>query len=1059
MKCEHPGLIGRSWFLPNPDQSMANQQQSAEEIFGTAIDLPLEQRPAYLAQACSGSSQLREDVEQLLFHHQRMGAFLDDSPVAANADDAQQPTAEPLTPGQKLGRYTIIEPIGSGGMGAVYLARDEKLERSVAIKILAPGLVTGEDARRRFRKEALALAKLSHPHIAAVYDVGEQDRVDYLVMECVPGQTLSATLKSGPLTVERATSILLEIAGALEEAHEQGVIHRDLKPANVMITPRGHAKVLDFGIAKLLAPLAPDATASMETGMLIGTPLYMSPEQALGNPVDARTDLWSLGVIYFQLLTGRTPFEGDSNIAILHAIINDPPTPLRTLRPDAPQLANQIIARSLQKHPSDRYQTAAEITRDASALLSQISTTAQGMAPKRQSRIITFAAIAALVATILAAAWFFHRSSRRQWAREEAVPQIATLIAARRPLAAFGLLEKAQGYLPGDPAINQLADQDTLVASITSAPTGATAAIQDYATPDGPWRVLGTTPLSGITLPRGFFRWKLSSPGKADVVEGLPMNKSMNFALDAQRASPPGMVAVPGKVWIDMISFIGVVGPFKISPFYLDRYEVTNRDYQKFVDSGGYAKQEYWHEKFVRDGREIPWTEAVAAFRDTTNRPGPAGWVAGHYAEGQGDFPVSGVSWFEASAYAAFVGKSLPALPQWYMGAPPDDARHIVGASNMSGTALAPVGAHKGVGPYGTYDMAGNVREWVVNADDNDNRFILGGSWKSASYFSYSPETLTPFDRSEENGFRLVKNTVPLPPSAQAPIKRIQARDFASYKPASDDVFHAYQILYASSTLPLNALDGGVVKETADWREVKVTLDTGYRGERMAVYLFIPKKVRPPYQTVLFFPSARVYDIADNKNGTALGDLQFFDYIIQSGRAVAYPIYQDTYERRLQYALPGGNRPIQLTTDTYKDAARTLDYLATRSDIDTSKLAYLGVSMGAADGIIYTTLLQDRLKTAVFLDGGYFLDPPPPGGDQADFAPRMRKPVLMVNGRYDYVFSVNLAQNPMFNMLGTSPADKQHLILETPHDVTEQRPQLVKAVLDWLDRYLGPVNE
>jgi eukaryotic-like serine/threonine-protein kinase len=984
---------------------------------------------------------------------------MDDPPLGAKADDPTQGAGEILAAGQKLGRYTVIGPIGSGGMGTVYRARDEKLERFVAIKILSPGLVTGDEARRRFRKEALALAKLSHPHIAAVYDVGEQDGVDYLVMECVAGQTLSATLKSGPLTADRATSIILEIAGALEEAHEQGVIHRDLKPANVMITTKGHVKVLDFGIAKLLAPLAPDATASMETGFLMGTPLYMSPEQAQGNPVDARTDLWSLGVIYFQMLTGRTPFEGENNIALLHAIISEPPASLRALRPDAPPLANQMICRSLQKDPGSRYQSASEVIREGSELPAQISSSSQGTAAKRQSRTIAVTALAALLFTIVAAVWFFHRSSKRQWAREEAVPRIASLVAEGRPLAAFGLLEEAQGYLTGDPAIKQLADQNTLVGSITSSPAVATVAVQDYATPDGPWRVLGNTPLNGITLPKGFFRWKLSSPAAGDLVAGLPSSNSMNFALDALHASPAGMVPVSEQNWVAMISFIGVVGPYKIPSFYLDRFEVTNRDYQKFVDSGGYAKQEYWNEKFIRDGREIPWTEAIAAFRDTTNRPGPAGWVGGHYAEGQADVPVSGVSWFEASAYAAFVGKSLPVLPQWYMGAPPDDARYIVPVSNIPGGAPAPVGAYKGVGPHGTYDMAGNVREWVANADDNDNRFILGGSWKSPSYFSYSPEALSPFDRSQENGFRCVKNTVPLPPSAVAPIKRIAVRDFSKYKPASDDVFHAYQVMYASTTSPLNAIDGGVVKETADWREERVTLDTGYRGERIAVYLFLPKKVRPPYQTVLFFPSARVYDIADNKSGTALGDIQFFDYIIQSGRAVAYPIYQDTYERRLRYSVPGASQAIQLTTDLYHDTARTLDYLGTRSDIDNSKLAYLGVSMGSAEGVIYATLLQDRLKTSIFLDGGYFLDPPPPGGDQADFAPRMKKPVLMVNGRYDYVFSVNLSQDPMFNMLGTPQKDKQHIVLETSHDVTEQRPQLVKAVLDWLDRYLGPVNE
>lgn len=1037
---------------------MANEEQSAEEIFGAALELPSEQRSEYLIHACGESAELRAHVERLLNDCERMGSFMDAPLLAAKANHETESSAPTLAAGQKLGRYKVLEPIGAGGMGAVYRARDEKLERFVAIKILSPGLVAGDEARRRFRKEALALAKLSHPHIAAVYDVGEQDGVDYLVIECVAGETLSATLKKGPLTVEFATSIILEIAGALEEAHEQGVIHRDLKPANVMITPKGHAKVLDFGIAKLLAPLSQDATASMETGFLIGTPLYMSPEQAEGNPVDSRTDLWSLGIIYFQLLTGRTPFTGENHIALLHAIISEPPDSLRTLRPDAPPLASQIISRSLQKQPANRYQAAPEIMRDASEVLAQISSRTRGLASKRQSRIVAFAALAALIVTVAAALWFVHRSSRRQWAREQAVPRIIGLLAQGKPFAAFSLLKKAESYLPGDPNIRQLADQNTLVASITSSPAGATAAIQDYSTPDAPWYVLGTTPIKNVTLPKGYFRWKISSPGAADLMAGMQVKQTMNFALGAQQLAPAGMVPIPGDNWVEMIDFIGFVGPYKIPSFYLDRYEVTNRDYQKFVDSGGYRDQKYWREKFVRDGREISWTEAIAGFHDSTDRPGPAGWVAGHYAAGQADLPVAGVSWFEASAYAAFVGKTLPVVAQWYMAAPADVSRYIVPVSNITGSALAPVGAYKGVGPYGTYDMAGNVREWVANADDNNQRFILGGSWKSPSYLYYDPEALSPFDRSLENGFRCAKSIDQLPPAAVAPIKRIEARDFSKYKPASDEVFRAYQIMYAPSTSPLHDTDGGVVGETADWREEKVTLDTGYRGERMAVYLFLPKNVRPPYQTVLFFPSARVDFIADNNNGKALGDMTFFDYVIQSGRAVAYPIYQDTYERRLQYSLPRGSQRIQLTTDRYKDAARTLDYLATRPDIDTSRLAYLGVSMGSAEGAIYATLLQDRLKTAIFLDGGYFLDPPPPGGDQADFTPRMKKPVLMVNGRYDYVFSQRLSQDPMFNMLGTPLKDKQHLVLETPHDVREQRPQLVNAVLTWLDRYLGRVN-
>jgi dienelactone hydrolase len=189
-----------------------------------------------------------------------------------------------------------------------------------------------------------------------------------------------------------------------------------------------------------------------------------------------------------------------------------------------------------------------------------------------------------------------------------------------------------------------------------------------------------------------------------------------------------------------------------------------------------------------------------------------------------------------------------------------------------------------------------------------------------------------------------------------------------------------------------------------------------------------------------------------------LGDVEFFDYILQSGRAVMYPIYQNTYERKVHFHLPSASQSIQITTDQFKDAARSLDYLATRPDIDSSRLAYLGVSAGAAKGVINVEMLQNRLKTGIFLDGGYFLDPPTPGADQAEFAPRLKIPILMVNGRYDYVFNVETAQNPLFNMLGTPAADKKHVLLDTAHDVTDRRPQLVHAVLDWLDRYLGHVS-
>jgi len=245
---------------------MDNREQSVEELFGAALDLPVERRAAFLDEACRELPEIRRRVEALLEENDRLGSFLNQPVVGATAANGRGDSTAAMgdLTGMKLGRYVIVERLGFGGMGVVYRARDERLERFVAIKILAPGLLLGDEARRRFRREALALAKLNHAHIAAVYDVGEQDGIDYLVMECVPGESLAAKLAAGPLTVKDATSITQQIAQALEEAHEQGVIHRDLKPSNVMVTPKGTVKVLDFGLAKLLDLGGTDETQSVE---------------------------------------------------------------------------------------------------------------------------------------------------------------------------------------------------------------------------------------------------------------------------------------------------------------------------------------------------------------------------------------------------------------------------------------------------------------------------------------------------------------------------------------------------------------------------------------------------------------------------------------------------------------------------------------------------------------------------------------------------------------------------------------------------------------------------
>ncbi|HEX5422979.1 MAG TPA: protein kinase [Candidatus Acidoferrales bacterium] len=1020
--------------------------QEIRRVLAAALEKRPEERSAYLDQVCR-EPDVRLQVESLVAAHERG----DQVPEAQSLS-----AAETFSEGARVGPYKVLAPLGAGGMGIVYRGRDERLERDVAIKFLPAHSLVDGDARKRFRKEALALAKVNHPNIASVYDIGEANGADYLVMEYIPGESLAQKLKSGALPVAAAMSVASQVAAALQEAHDRGIVHRDLKPANIVVTPKGHVKVLDFGLAKLLsATEGEDSPTLAKSSGIVGTPLYMSPEQAEGRSVDSRTDLWSLGAVLYESLGGRPPFDGTA-LTVLRAISHDKLRPLHELRADTPPEAEQIVSRALEKDASKRYQSAAEMARDLSAASARLSTPAPAPVHAELRVPLGMAIGGALlaIALLVAGAWLYHRSKQRQWARDQAVPEIAKLQDDRKALAAFLELQKAQSILPGDPRLAQLAASGTQLVSISSSPSGATVEIKDYLSPASAWYRLGTTPLNSVRIPSGCFRWRISKPGTGEYVAAPSTEPKMNFALDKQAAASAGMSWVGGHTWASFIAFMGVVGPYKLPGFYVDRYEVTNRQFQQFVDAGGYRNRKYWTNEFVRDDKKMKWEDAMTLFRDDSGRPGPSTWEGGHYPEGQGDYPVSGVSWYEAAAYAAFVGKSLPTFAQWYDAASPERGDYIVQDSNISVSKLAPVGQFKGLGVYGTYDMAGNVREWVLNDTGEATKFILGGSWKSQTYLYADPQALSPFERSAENGFRCVRNTAPLPADVLHPVKKMD-RDFSKYKPVPDDVFRAYLALYAYDKTPLNARAEGVVSETEDWREEKITYATAYNNERMAAYLFLPKHIRPPYQAVVFFPSARVLDLHDSRN---LGDIKFFDYIVQSGRAVLYPVYYGTYERQGSTVYVGAAQKLSYLADQSKDLGRSLDYLASRPDIAKDKIAYLGVSMGAAQGVIYAAIAQKQLKTVMLLDGGYFPDTPPRGGDQADFAPQLKVPVLMVNGRYDYVFSLEKSQDPLFRALGTPDADKEHIVLDTPHDVTEQRPELIHVVLGWLDKYLGRVD-
>src|SRR5437016_5950558 len=316
----------------------------------------------------------------------------------------------PLPPGTHFGPYEITGLLGSGGMGEVYRARDTRLERTVAIKILPAHLSSDPLRKQRFEREAKTISSLNHPHVCTLHDVGSQDGVEYLVMECVEGETLAKRLEKGALPLEQGLKYGAEIAGGLDKAHRSGVVHRDLKPGNIMLTATG-VKLLDFGLAKEVVPLASGATITAaaqsspvtKEGTIIGTFQYMSPEQVEGKELDWRSDIFSFGAVLYEMVTGKRAFEGKSQLSVASAILEKEPAPITVLKPLAPPVLDYVMRKCLAKIPDDRWQSAADIKHEIS-WISQSSAEALAFSPPPKKAFRNRVLVSALGALVLIAA-------------------------------------------------------------------------------------------------------------------------------------------------------------------------------------------------------------------------------------------------------------------------------------------------------------------------------------------------------------------------------------------------------------------------------------------------------------------------------------------------------------------------------------------------------------------------------------------------------------------------------------------------------------------------------
>ena len=377
--------------------------------------------------------------------------------------------------------------------------------------------------------------------------------------------------------------------------------------------------------------------------------------------------------------------------------------------------------------------------------------------------------------------------------------------------------------------------------------------------------------------------------------------------------------------------------------------------------------------------------------------------------------------------------------------------------SNFARKGPAPVGSFRGLGPYGTDDMAGNAREWVWNEAADRRRWILGGSWSDADYLATVPNSLPPSDRSTANGFRCAKyeNPAAMPADLAGKVETY-SRDHRTAQPVSNEVYDVFKRQYARIRTPLNARVDASDSSNNAWIRETLSFDAGYEPGRIVAYLFLPRSVPPPYQVVAYFPTVGPFISRNNSANFQPGGQ---DFIVRAGRALVMPVYKGAWERWDPFLSLKGEEYLRTFRARMghwrQDLGLVLDVLAERKDIDLTRLAYYSNSFGASTAVPLIAL-EERLKTAILAAPGYAYRELPPEADAINYASRIRIPVLMMGGKHDYIHPLETAQKPLFDQLGTPAAQKRHVVLDSGHSLP--RPDMIRETLAWLDRYLGPVG-
>ncbi len=1078
--------------------------QQIKDIFAAALEQPARHRAEFLAQACADDSELRREVESLLSFEAEAEDFIEKPALAVAAELMAEDKTASLA-GQQITHYQVTKLLGAGGMGEVYLAEDSTLGRKVALKLLPVQFTADVERVRRFELEAKAASALNHPNIITIHEIGTSDHLHFIATEFIAGETLRQRLTGGKLKLSEALDIAVQIASALAAAHEAGIIHRDIKPENVMLRKDGIVKVLDFGLAKLVqlrnadfGSRNEDAETRAQTesnnphsafrtpqltrpNAMMGTVAYMSPEQLRAQTVDERADLWSLGVVLFEMVAGFRPFAGMTTSAVIAAILEQ--APLSTNEAVAlPDELQRILKTALHKNRAERYQTAPELLSDLKSLRDDLAFAARlqssGKSLRRKaatprkhwSRRIAIIAIASLLA-VTTVVWGFRRQANLRWARAQ-VSRLEQLAHEQNYFAAYDLAAQVKQYLPDDPNVAKLMPTIADQLSVTSEPAGARVYLTRFASDNA--ELIGTTPLTKHTIARGTYILRVEKDRYAKFERTMtsvlvragnkfvPPDEPRDFAVKLLAAdqTPDRMTFVPGGKYKLTSRTKPTEQSVVLEDFFIDKYEVTNREYKEFITAGGYFNQQFW--------KHLSRSDAVKEFKDRTGLPGPRSWLNQTYSEGKADHPITDITWHEAAAYATFRGKQLPTIFQWekaarnglviyYSGyALPwggvEYGGKVVGHANFSSNGTTAVHSFPfGMSPFGCFNMAGNVAEWCLN-EVTDGFMVAGGSWQDAYYLFTDIGAFPATHNSDRLGFRCVRNR-PENKGDQGAMRIDTTKQIPVYAPTSEASFQALLSHFRYDQPPLNAT---VIetKDTDEWRREKISYSGG-NDERVIAYLYLPKSAKPPFQVLQFAPAGDVYGGFFTLSESV--EMQVAPFI-KAGRAVWAVIFKGFKERE---QLPGFIAPSWTTVKRREevvrnatDLSRGLDYLATRSDVELSRLTYYGYSQGAVEGLIYAAV-ERRYRAVVAIAGGlsshnvkWIAEASP-----ANFISHLKVPKLLLNGRYDEVHPLKTWVEPLYQAL---PEPKRLHLYDAGH--TPPLEIIVPVVNAWLDETLGAVK-